>query len=154
MNSLQHRWQILVGILILGGIAWLAFGSPMLVDFQTDVMTDRRVTIWNPLRDREPESIAAGYLRRIHVPNCSEAVSQLNGLPLDDKMEACTTVPAEQLSSNCVLWQRYDDTKSREYWINYHCRYLAVPTEDELVETRLKRIGKDWNLIGYRHSEY
>ena len=129
----------------------------MLVDFQTDAMTDRRATIWNPLRNHEPESIAAGYIRRIHVSNCSDAVLQLPNVPADDKRNACAMRPQEQLSSNCVLWQREDDAKAHKYWLEYHCGYVdSAPgdDDDESVEITLRRVDKVWDLVGYSHHQY
>ncbi len=134
-------------ILVCAGLLWSAFAGPMLLHFKSGpLQSDKRLVIWNPFRNRQPEEFGAEVLAAIHSPTCRETMAKLD-VPDQEKRVACEKQERRPLRRSCALVERRDQGVTT--WLLFQCSQEAHDDLLSDVGLSLRKRGTSWVLEGY-----
>jgi hypothetical protein len=129
------------------GLLWMALAGPMLLHFKFGPLpSDRRLVVWNPFRNKEPERFGAEYLAAIQSQQCRETMAKLD-VSSQEKGQACDKQERRPLVGSCPMVDRRD--AGDFVWLLFHCSEQAH--QDVLAEVglSLRKRGNVWVLEGY-----
>jgi hypothetical protein len=107
---------------------------------------DRRVVVWNPIRDKEPEQAAEDYLARIQSSKCPDVMMPLN-VTDQVKDEACEKQRLRPLVASCSLVERRD--MGVTVWLLFQCAQKAHQDVLADVGITVRKWGSAWALEHY-----
>ena len=143
----RSLWVVL--FIVLGScLLWLILARrPMLLHVKLGpLQSDRRLVVWNPFRNKEPERFGAQSLTAIQSPRCREAVSKLD-MSDEERLVACEKQERRPLVGLCSLVERRD--KGDTVWLLFQCPQEAHPDVLADVGLSLRQRGSKWMLEGY-----
>jgi hypothetical protein len=110
------------------------------------LQSDKRLVIWNPFRNRQPEEFGAEVLAAIHSPTCRETMAKLD-VPDQEKRVACEKQERRPLRRSCALVERRDQGVTT--WLLFQCSQEAHDDLLSDVGLSLRKRGTSWVLEGY-----
>ena len=138
---------LLFSLLLVAGLLWMALAGPMLLHFKFGpLQSDRRLVVWNPFRNKEPERFGAQYLAKIQSQQCRETVAKLDVFN-QEKGEACDKQERRPLVGPCPMVERRD--KGDTVWLLFQCSQQAHHDVLADVGLSLRKRENVWVLEGY-----
>jgi hypothetical protein len=138
-------------LLVGAALLWMVLAGPMLLHFKFGpLQSDRRLVVWNPFRNKEPERFGAQYLAAIQSPQCRETMAKVD-VSNQEKGEACEKQERRPLVGSCPMVERRD--KGDAVWLLFQCSQQAHDDVLADVGLSLRKRENVWVLEGYERID-
>lgn len=149
LKGVVLRVLVFAGALLVGITAYLYFSRSDPIVYRYGIkgnpVNEPEFTIFNPFRDRSPESTAAAFLEQMRAGNCPEAVAVLSQTP-DYNQELCEKESDSPLTGWRLKNRSDDAAKVRMYYRAHRKNYQGY--QGQLWVT-VERRGSNWQVSKY-----